>query len=137
MAKGRDVAEKPRAMKLAKAADLAAESLGETPSYMAFPREHWRRIRTNNPLERIMKEIRRRTRVVGALPDGRSALRWVAAGLRDIAGTRWGTRRYMDMGRLREEESDMRMSQAGQVGRPFLPPGEGKAVEGGVTPRSF
>jgi transposase-like protein len=102
MAKGRDVVEKLRAMKLAKAADLVAESLGETLSYMAFPREHWRRIRTNNPLERIMKEIRRRTRVVGAFPDGRSALLLVAARLRHIAGTKWGTRKYLDMGRLEE-----------------------------------
>ena len=37
---------------------------------MEFPPEHWRQIRTNNPLERIMREIRRRTRVVGAFPDG-------------------------------------------------------------------
>jgi transposase-like protein len=36
--------------------------------------KHWRRIRTNNPLERIMREIRRRTRVVGAFPDDESAL---------------------------------------------------------------
>jgi putative transposase len=38
---------------------------------MSFPREHWTRIRTNNVLERIMREIRRRTRVVGNFPDGR------------------------------------------------------------------
>jgi transposase-like protein len=42
----------------------------ETLAYYAFPEEHGRRIRTNNPLERIMREIRRRTRVVGAFPDG-------------------------------------------------------------------
>ena len=71
---------------------------------MAFPTEHWRQIRTNNPLERIMREIRRRTRVVGAFPDGRSALMLVAARLRHIAGTRWGTKRYLDMDRLKEEE---------------------------------
>jgi transposase-like protein len=64
-------------------------------------------------LERIMREIRRRTRVVGAFPDGKSALMLVAARLRHISGTRWGTRRYMDMGRLREPERDMALSQAG------------------------
>ena len=42
--------------------------------YYAFPDIHWQKIRTNNPLERIMKEIRRRTRVVGAFPDGQSCL---------------------------------------------------------------
>ncbi len=47
-----------------------------------------RRIRTSNPLERIMKEIRRRSNVVGAFPDGNSALMLVAARLRHIAGSR-------------------------------------------------
>ena len=73
---------------------------------MAFPREHWTRIRTNNPLERIMREIRRRTRVVGAFPDGTSALMLVAARLRYMAGTRWGTRKYLDMTRLAEQHCE-------------------------------
>src|SRR5262245_11184337 len=67
---------------------------GRTLSYYAFPEEHWRRIRTNNPLERILREIRRRTRVVGAFPDGQSALNLAAARLRHIAGTAWSTKRY-------------------------------------------
>jgi transposase-like protein len=66
---------------------------------------HWSRVRTNNALERIMKEVRGRTQVVGAFPDGQSALMLVAARLRHIAGTKWGTRRYLDMGRLREPEA--------------------------------
>ena len=102
--KAEDVAEKLEAMKLGKAAQIVREGISETLSYMAFPTEHWRQIRTNNPLERIMREIRRRTRVVGAFPDGRSALMLVAARLRHIAGTRWGTKRYLDMERLREQE---------------------------------
>ena len=57
---------------------------------LAFPEEHWRRIRTNNPLERILREIRRRTRVVGAFPDGQSALNLAAARLRHIAGAPHG-----------------------------------------------
>ena len=61
-------------------------------------------MRTNNALERLMREIRRRTRVAGNFPDGQSALMLVAARLRHIAGTRWGTRRYLDMDRLRREE---------------------------------
>ena len=47
--------------------------------------------------ERIIREIRRRTRVVGAFPDGKSALMLCAARLRHIASTKWGTRRYMNM----------------------------------------
>jgi transposase-like protein len=60
-------------------------------------------LRTNNPLERIIREIRRRTRVVGAFPDGQSALNLAAARLRHIAGTRRSTRRYLDMNPLHQE----------------------------------
>jgi putative transposase len=67
-----------------------------------LPPEHWRCLRTNNPLERLMREIRRRTRVVGAFPDGKSALMLVAARLRHVAGTRWGAKRYLQMNRLAE-----------------------------------
>jgi transposase-like protein len=104
--KAEDVVAKLEAMKLWKAAQIVREGVDETLSYMMFPTEHWRQIRTNNPLERIMREIRRRTRVVGAFPDGRSALMLVAARLRHIAGTRWGTKRYLDMERLREQEQE-------------------------------
>ena len=57
----------------------------------------WQKIRTNNPLERIMREIRRRTRVVGAFPDGQSCLNLAAARLRYIVGTAWSTKCYMNM----------------------------------------
>ncbi len=87
-------------MKLPKAADKVRSAIQETLTYYAFPAAHWRKICTNNPLERIMKEIRRRTRVVGAFPDGHSALMLSAARLRHIAGTKWGLKRYMDMGEL-------------------------------------
>jgi putative transposase len=102
LAKGAAVADKLEGMKLMKAARVVREGVQETLSYMSFPREHWTRLRTNNMLERIMREIRRRTRVVGNFPDGDSALMLVAARLRHIAGTKWGTRRYLDMSRLRE-----------------------------------
>jgi putative transposase len=99
------VAIKLEAMKLPKAAQMVRESTTETLAYMSFPREHWRSLRTNNPMERTNREIRRRTRVVGAFPDGRSALMLVSARLRHVAGTKWGTRRYMDMTRLREMDA--------------------------------
>ena len=100
--KAAQVAAKLEAMRLSQAAEIVRAGADETLAYMAFPREHWVRLRTNNMLERIMREIRRRTRVVGAFPDGRSALMLVAARLRHIAGTKWGTKRYLDMERLRE-----------------------------------
>ena len=102
--KAKVVVAKLQEMKLGKAAAVVAEGVEETLSYYAFPREHWRCLRTNNPLERLNREVRRRTRVVGAFPDGQSALMLVAARLRHTAGTRWGSRRYLDMNRLREQE---------------------------------
>jgi transposase-like protein len=104
-AKAAAVVEKLEAMKLSKAAGVLRQGVEETLTYVSFPREHWSRVRTNNALERILKEVRRRTRVVGAFPDGQSARMLVAARLRHVAGTKWGTRRYLDMGRLREPEA--------------------------------
>ena len=70
-----------------------------------MPAEHWRCLRTNNPLERLMREISRRTRVAGAFPDGKSALMLVAARLRHVASTKWGTKRYRQMNRLPEVQA--------------------------------
>ncbi|MFC5482608.1 transposase, partial [Microvirga aerilata] len=74
--------------------------------YYGFPDCHWIKLRTNNPLERIMREIRRRTRVVGAFPDGQSCLNLAAARLRHIAGTQWSTRKYMNMAPLRAAKNE-------------------------------
>ena len=98
------VIEKLRALRLTRAADLVEAAVEETLAYYAFPEEHWRRIRTNNPLERILREIRRRTRVVGAFPDGQSALNLAAARLRHIAGTSWSTKRYLNIELLRDQQ---------------------------------
>ena len=106
MEKAEAVVAKLESMRLGSAASTVREGYEETLRYMFFPREHWRSLRTNNPLERIMKEIRRRTRVVGSFPDGRSALMLVAARLRHIAGTKWGLRRYMNMDRLAEQDKE-------------------------------
>jgi len=101
--KSRAVIEKLKLMKLGKAAEIVQEGIDETLTYMNFPSEHWLRIRTNNPLERILREVRRRTRVVGAFPDGNSALMLVAARLRHVAGTKWGTMIYLNIDRLKEK----------------------------------
>lgn len=100
--KAEAVIKKLKAQKLPQAAKKVKESIHETLTYYDFPSAHWLRIRTNNPLERILREVRRRTRVVGAFPDGNSALMLVAARLRHIAGTRWGTMRYLNMNLLSE-----------------------------------
>jgi transposase-like protein len=53
------VIEKLRGLRLSRAAELVEAAVEEPLTYYAFPEEHWRRIRTNNPLERILREIRR------------------------------------------------------------------------------
>jgi putative transposase len=103
--KARQVAIKLREMRLARAAEIVEAGIDETLSHYAMPPEHWRCLRTNNPLERLMREIRRRTRVVGAFPDGKSALMLVAARLRHVAATRCGGKRYLQMNRLAEVQA--------------------------------
>ncbi len=110
--KASSVAMKMRNMKLHQAAEILQRGIAETLSYYSFPSSHWRRIRTNNPLERIMREIRRRTNVVGAFPDGNSALMLVAARLRHIAGTKWSSKRYLNMQLLREQEVEQQLEVA-------------------------
>ena len=104
--KAQEVQKKLLGMKLAKAAQIVREGVEETLAYMGFPREHWLKIRTTNPLERINREIRRRTRVVGAFPDGNAAVLLVAARLRYITGTRWGTKMYMNIQRLKRMKDE-------------------------------
>lgn len=74
----------------------------ETLAYTEFPPEHWRRIRTNNGIERIDRKSRRRTRIVGIFPDGNSALMLVTARVKYIVEHEWGKRRYLDMSKLEE-----------------------------------
>ena len=102
-------------MRLGKAAEVVRSGIEETLAYMSFPREHWTRLRTNNALERLIREIRRRTRVVGNFPDGQSALMLVATRLRHIAGTKWGTRRYRDLDRLKREDPQEEENRAAAV----------------------
>jgi transposase-like protein len=98
------IIEELKARKMSKAAELVEQAVNETLTYYAFPDIHWQKIRTNNPLERIMREIRRRTRVVGAFPDGQSCLNLAAARLRYIAASAWSTKRYMNMRPLHQSQ---------------------------------
>ena len=98
--KAKQVAKDLRDMKLKEAAKKVEDSIEETLAYRDFPYEHWLRIRTNNVIERLNREIRRRTRVVGTFPDGNSALMLVCARLRHVAGTQWSSKKYMNMKHL-------------------------------------
>lgn len=106
LAKVKDVERKLREMKLNSAANMYVKGVGETLTYLEFPSQHWRNIRTNNILGRLNREIRRRTRVVGCFPDGESALMLVCARLRHIATKEWGTKRYLNMKHLYEMEKE-------------------------------
>jgi putative transposase len=89
-------------MRLKETAQRVRNGIAETLTYYSFPASHWRRIRTNNPLERIMREIRRRTHVVGTFPDGKSAL--IAGSCQAEAHCRHpkGNERYLKMDLLRD-----------------------------------
>ena len=104
--KAAQVIQKLREMKLNSAAKKIEDGIEETITFMDFPSQHWTRIRTNNTLERLNREIKRRTRAIGAFPDGNSALMLVCARLRHVAGTNWGTKRYMNMDHLFELDTE-------------------------------
>ena len=102
LAKAESVAAEMEARRLKAAANCLREGVGETTTYLLpeFPDGHRRRIRTNNMIERLNREIRRRTRVVGSFPNGNSALMLVCARIRYVTDNEWSTRRYLDMSRL-------------------------------------
>ena len=104
VAKADEVASSLERMRLGAAAKVVREGYLETLTYTDFPMQHWTRIRTNNAIERLNREIRRRTRVVGTFPDGHSALMLVTARLKYIAECEWGKRRYLDVSLLHDEE---------------------------------
>ena len=98
--KAKAVVEELRAMKLREAAKKVEDGIEETLTYCDFPSEHWTRIRTNNVIERLNREIRRRTRVVGSFQDCNSALMLVCARLCHVADTQWGNKKYMNIKHL-------------------------------------
>ena len=102
LAKAEQVATEMESRRLKAAANCLREGVGETTTYLLdeFPDGHRRRIRTNNMIERLNREIRRRTRVVGGFPDGNSALMLVCARIRYVTANEWSTRRYLDMSRF-------------------------------------
>ena len=101
-AKALAVADELGRMRLGEAARVVRAGYAETLTCTGFPREHWARIRADNAIERLNREVRRRTRVVGTFPDGKSALMLVTARLKYVAESEWGSRRYLDVTLLEE-----------------------------------
>lgn len=98
--KAAQVCEKLRDMKLSPAAKRLEGGIEDTLTYMDFPSQHRTRMRTNNTLERLNHEIRRRPKVIGVFPDGQSTLMLVCARLHHVAASVWSHRRYMNMDHL-------------------------------------
>jgi len=96
------VIDKLKEMKLFEAVRKVKQKDRETLVYMDFPREHWRRIRSNNAMEPLNRESRRRTRAVGAFLDGHSALMLLCARLKYMQDSLWGQKTYYFMQHLED-----------------------------------
>jgi len=84
-----------------KTGPLMDTAKAEVLAFAAFPRAHWRKIWSTNPIERINKEIKRRSRVVGIFPDNAAVIRLVGAILLDMHDE-WvaAERRYLSEGSM-------------------------------------
>lgn len=74
---------------------LMASSREDVLAYMDFPKEHWAQIASTNPLERVNKEVKRRSDVIGIFPNDESVIRLVGALMIETNDEWTVSRRYM------------------------------------------
>ena len=104
-----------------KAADLLVEAEADILAYMAFPQSHWRRIYSTNPLERLNKEVKRRTNVVGVFPDRDSVIRLVGSLLMEVDDEWQIGRRYFSQASMKELLEPEPLADAKALPMPVLP----------------
>lgn len=111
-----------QAMESHEAAKVVHEGYSETLTHTRFPAAHRRRIRTNNAIEWLNREMSRQTRIVGTFPGGNSALMLVTARLKCVAENEQGSHRYMDVTLLDEQPHGMGLGAVGKCARILTEP---------------
>lgn len=101
--KVKQVEQKLRDEHLSEAANLPGNGMSVVTTYFEFPSKHWKMIRTNNMIEWLNWQIRRRTRVVDCFRNRQSALMLVCARIIFVTGNCWDQRKYLDMSHLRDD----------------------------------
>jgi hypothetical protein len=132
--KAADVVEKLKAMKLAKASELVKEDIEETLQYRDFPREHWRSLRTDNPLERINAGDPPQDTSGGSIPRWQQCLDAGGLPVETRGGNKVGQQTLPGHGSAQRESCDGGF-QGGLTNFPFIPRGRGTTKEEPFTPQ--